>query len=114
MAIVQTVNFHQFHQAFIDMDCKDQFSYKGLSILFDYLDDLSEDINQPIELDVIALCCEYAEEHYKDIADNYGIDLSKANEDEDGEFEIVVEYLHENTSVCGYDGETGNIVYALF
>lgn len=114
MSIVQNVDFHQFHQAFIDARREDQFSYVGLEILFNYLEDLSEDIGEPIELDVITLCCDYAENHYSVIAEDYGIDLSEVEGDESEELEIVLEYLNENTSVCGYDEETGNIVYSLF
>lgn len=114
MAIIQTVSLHEFRQAFVDAGRKDQFSYKGLAILFDYLEELSDDIGEPIELDVIALCCEYSEDHYSDIADYYGIDLSEANEDEDAELEIVLNYLENNTSVCGGNFKSGNIVYAQF
>lgn len=114
MSIVQTVNFYQFQQAFIDAGRRDQFSYEGLEILFNYLDELSDDIGQPIELDVISLCCDYEESHYSDVADYCGIDLSESEGDESEEFEIVLEYLHGNTSVCGYDEDTGIIVYAQF
>lgn len=114
MSIVQTVTMYQFRQAFVDMGRKDQFSYKGLEILYDYLENLSEDIGEDIEFDVIGLCCEYSEDHYVDIADYYSIDLDEAEGDEDEELEIVLNYLHDNTSVCGYDEETGMIVYALF
>ena len=113
MSIVQTVEFYSFRQAFERMGRIDQFSYAGLRALFDYLEELSEDIAEPIELDVISLCCGYSEEHYKDIADNYDIDLSDANGDEDVELKIVLDYLHENTNVCGNDEATGNIVYNL-
>lgn len=114
MAIIQTVNFGQFCQAFVDMGRKEQFSYKGLEILFNYLEELANDIGGPIELDVIALCCDYEESDYLDIADYYGIDLSEFDGDESEEFKIVLDYLENSTSVCGYDEETGNIVYALF
>jgi len=43
------------------MDRKDNFSYEGLRALFDYLELLEEDMGQPMELDVIALCSEYSE-----------------------------------------------------
>lgn len=114
MAIVQTVNLYQFRQAFIDAGRKEQFSPVGLWVLYNYLENLSDDIGEPIELDVVALCCEYEESHYSDIADYYDIDLSEADGDESEEFRIVLDYLDDNTSVCGYDEEKGMIVYALF
>lgn len=38
-----------------------QFSRKGLTILFNYLEMLEDSIGEEIELDVIALCCTYVE-----------------------------------------------------
>jgi hypothetical protein len=38
-----------------------QFSYEAQKALFDYLEDLEESMEEKFELDVIALCCEYAE-----------------------------------------------------
>lgn len=61
MPIIQTVGLHQFRQAFADMGRSDQFSYGGLELLYNYLEDLSEDLGEPIELDVVALCCDYQE-----------------------------------------------------
>lgn len=59
--IYQTVNFNSFHNAFINYGRENQFSYAGLRMLFDYINALSDDIGQDIELDVIALCCQYSE-----------------------------------------------------
>ena len=113
MAIVQSINnVHQFHEAFRLAGRGDQFSYEGLEVLFDYLDNLSEDTGEPIELDVIALCCEYYECSIEDIIDNYNIDVSDADGDEDEIKTIVEEYLQDNTIVCG---EVSNgFVYAAF
>lgn len=58
--IKQTVNFSQFCDSFSDT-YKDNFSYEGKRALFDYLEDLSEDTGEDIELDTIAICCEYSE-----------------------------------------------------
>ncbi len=57
----QNVNFHRFQDAFQNMDRGNNFSYEGLRALFDYLEQLEEDMGEQIELDVIALCCEYSE-----------------------------------------------------
>ena len=67
MAIVQSINnVHQFREAFRLAGRMDQFSYEGLEVLFDYLDNLSDDIGEPIELDVIAFCCDYDENSIDD------------------------------------------------
>ena len=113
MAIVQSINsVHQFREAFRLAGRMDQFSYEGLEVLFDYLDELSEDTGEAIELDVIALCCEYYEGSIEDIIDNYDIDVSDADGDEDEIKTIVEEYLQDNTSVCGQVSD--GFVYAVF
>ena len=50
----------------------DSFSYEGLKALFNYLEGESEDCDSNIELDVIAICCEYSEyENFKEIKKDY-------------------------------------------
>jgi len=40
--------------------------------MYEYFDDLSEDIGQPFELDVIAICCEFTEyENLEEVQGNY-------------------------------------------
>lgn len=113
MAIVQSINpVYQFEAAFKEAGRSEQFSWDGFKALFDYLNNLSDDIGQPIEFDVIALCCDYTEDSYSNIAKNYSIKLSEA-EDEEEEKQIVINYLQDNTSYVG-EGEDDNLVYAAF
>ena len=112
MAIVQTVDLYEFREAFKRYNRQDQFSYEGLEILFDYLDNLSDDIGEPIELDVIALCCEYYESSIDELIDNYSIDVSDADGDEEEIKSIVEDYLQYNTIVCGETA--GGFIYAAF
>ena len=113
MAIVQSINnVCQFREAFRIAGRMDQFSYEGLEVLFDYLDNLSEDIGEPIELDVVALCCEYYESSIEELIDNYKIDVSDADGDEETIAELVKDYISDNTA---YVGETeGCLIYAAF
>lgn len=67
MAITQTVNASEFTSAFHRMGRGDQFSHDALLALYDYLSDLSDDIGEPIELDVIGLCCDWNEIDIEDI-----------------------------------------------
>lgn len=57
----QTVNFYAFERAFKESGRGNQFSYEGKQALFDYLEDYGEETGQEVELDVIALCCEFTE-----------------------------------------------------
>lgn len=113
MAIVQSINsVYQFRDAFRLAGRENQFSYEGFKVLFDYLENLSDDIGEPVELDVVALCCDYYESNIEDIISDYDIDVSDADGDEDEIKTIVEEYLQDNTSVCGE--VSGGFVYAAF
>tara|TARA_R110000764_G_scaffold40895_1_gene91531 strand:- start:211 stop:516 length:306 start_codon:yes stop_codon:yes gene_type:complete len=57
----KTINFYDFEKAFVQADRVNQFTYEGKKALFEYLEQYEEDCDIEIELDVIALCCEYAE-----------------------------------------------------
>jgi hypothetical protein len=94
--MIQTINVSDFRDAFRAYGRHEQFSYEGLGILFDYL----EDIDPGFDLDVIALCCDYSEDSFEDIAEAYGIELPD-NEDEIEHKEIVRDYLDNHTSVVG-------------
>lgn len=96
----QRISEYDFYQAFHDMGRADQFSREALDLLFEYLEQYEEDTGQPYELDVIALCCEFAEDAVEDIAENYSIDLTDAL-DEDEQRGVVREYLEENTFIVG-------------
>jgi len=63
--IYQTINESQFIDAFRQAGRKDQFSYKALQALYEYYEELANDTGEPFELDVIAICCDWAE--FKDI-----------------------------------------------
>ena len=70
--MVKNINFQEFCDEFKRMDRNNQFSYEGKKALFDYLEQYEEDTNEPIELDIIALCCNYTEfENFKELQGNY-------------------------------------------
>ena len=59
--MIRTIDNIEFVDAFRKMGRTDNFSFKGLVALYEYIEMLVDDLGQEIELDVIALCCEYAE-----------------------------------------------------
>ena len=74
--IYQNVTESMFHDAFVRMGRKTQFSYEGKAALYGYLAELAEDTGEPIELDVIALCCEFTEyESIEEYNAEYGTDF---------------------------------------
>ena len=79
----QTVNIYDFQRAFKTYD-RDNFSYDGLKALFEYLEEYEDDTGEELELDVIALCCDYTEyDSLKDFNDDYGTKYSEIEQVED-------------------------------
>jgi hypothetical protein len=107
------VNLHDFREAFRTMDRTENFSQEGLEILFKYLEGYEDDAGAQIELDVVGLCCSYAEGHPSDIASEYRIDLGDGDEDDEAAKDAVIEYMNENTMVVG-ETASGTIVYEIF
>ncbi len=69
------VTEYDFFQAFVDMNRESNFTSDGCTALFKYLEQLGSDTGEEVELDVIALCCEYTEyENLADLQDSYDID----------------------------------------
>lgn len=114
--IVKTFNENDFINEFKAYNRMDNFSIKGLRILFESLEQTAIDCGINIEMDVIALCCEYNEDSLYDIVSNYDLDVTDlANDDLVAEF--VAEYLQDNTYVCGqYEDDNCNtyFIYQAF
>ena len=108
----QTIGFCAFCDAFRDMDRNENFSYEGKRALFDYLEEYEESTGEEIELDVIALCCDYYENDWETIAQDYSIDLSDWD-DEDDKIDAVEEYLNDHTMVVARL-DNNSFVYAAF
>jgi len=107
----QTINFSDFVDAFRAYDRYDQFGYQALMVIFEHLEELEESTGQELELDVVAICCDYATDNWESISENYSIDLSDF-EDEEEKKQAVIDYLNDQTIVLG---ETDcEIVYQIF
>lgn len=114
MAIVQTINKSQFIDIFKQSSRRDQFTYEALSAIFDFLEDYSDSTGEPVELDIIGVCCDWAEADWADIARDYSIDLNDFADDEDDtrRIEAVMQYLWDNTQAVELND--GGIVYQQF
>jgi hypothetical protein len=106
--MIKQITFSAFCDAFRDMGRDENFSYAGKRALFDFLEEVAPDM----ELDVIALCCEYYENDLDSIISDYCIDVSEAEDDEE-KAEIVAEYLNDHTLNIG-QLPNGSFVYAQF
>lgn len=65
------INWYDFQNEFQSIR-PNNFSYDGLFALFEYLEDIEGQTGEPIELDVIAICCDFAEyESLEDMKQSY-------------------------------------------
>jgi len=94
-----TVSVYDFHQAFKELR-PTNFTYAGLNILYDYFEEYERDTGEELEMDVIAICCDFTEDTWQNIAFSYDIDLTGA--ELGGEkYEIVKEYLEDQGALMG-------------
>ena len=128
MAIVQTILQYQF----IDMMQSarpDNFTVAALRVLFDYLDELSDDCDKAFEFDAIAIACDYTEANAVEVYNRYKPQLN-LDEDEQALFDLyhdteeahmiedilkpqITEYLECNTIFIG-ETNNGSLVFADF
>lgn len=66
-----TINRSQFHDAFHRAGRGGQFSYEARNLLFDYFEDVEESTGEELELDVVAICCEYEESTTDELAEYF-------------------------------------------
>ena len=92
-----TLSFSQFCDNWPESR-KNQFSYDGLKSLYDYLIQYEEDTGKELDLDVIALCCDYTEyKNFQELKSNY-LDVK------------TLEELSEKTSVIPVENTKGFII----
>lgn len=111
MAIVQTIDKHAFIDAFKQSSRKDQFSHEALEAIFEYLEEYSDSTGEPVELDIVAICCDWTEADWKTIAEDYRIDLEDCDYDEE-RIEAVRYYLEDETQCV--ELSEGSFVYVNF
>ena len=126
MAIVNTLSQYQFIDMMQDARPND-FTVGGLRVLFDYLDQVSDDCGQDMEFDPIGIACEYSEMDAIGVYSRYSPDLN-LDEDEQALFDLhynkptvymlediikpqIIEYLEYNTIFIG-ETNNGSLVFA--
>jgi len=92
----KTINYYDFRTEFRAFGREEQFTRQGLKALFDYLEELGDDCGEEIELDVIALCCEFVE--YDSLEDFH----SEYDKDDYPTLEV----LRNHTQVIEIDNES--------
>jgi len=92
MKTTNHITLADFRLAFNAYGRNDCFTYHGQEALFDYLEELEDSTETPIELDIESLCCKFAE--YSDIEDVIDAYPIIKNLDD----------LRDNTTVIEFDG----------
>ena len=70
----QTMNEFDFKNEFKKIR-PDNFSYEGLSVLYNHLIQYEEDTGEELEFDPIAYCCEFSEyENFKEVKQDYDVE----------------------------------------
>ena len=121
MALKITATADRVVQMAVNCGRLDEFGYKGWRMLAEAMEQLSDDIGENIEVDIVGWCCEYSHANSADAAfeelqhySEWYIDQSDWEEldDDDEKLEAVEEFLQENTSlmVC----EDDCIIWAAF
>ena len=96
--MIKIINFQDFCDSFSDT-YKNNFTYEGKKALFEYLELLEDGTGEQIELDPIALCCDYTE-YVSGLqwAEETGDVKDFTNEDD------ALDYLKDKTQVIEFDG----------
>jgi hypothetical protein len=103
-----TVSLNDFRDAFNKVR-PDNFTYEGLEQLFDYFESYEADTNEEIELDVIAICCEYSELTLDEFKTSYTYDIDDTS---NMTLDDAFNYLSNQTSIIGRTEKT--IIYQDF
>ncbi len=89
--LIKRVTESDFIRAFDECGRGNNFSFEAREALYEYLEDLSENLGEDIELDVIAFCCEFSEITFDEVLEEQGED---DHDDALDEFERQLEEDH--------------------
>jgi hypothetical protein len=102
--MIERLTFGMFCDRFHQMGRGDQFSYQALQLLWEHIEELEESQGSDIELDVVALCCDWTEYASVGEAAVEVLGMSK-DEVEDAEADQLLEQLNDRGYVlCGEGG----------
>jgi hypothetical protein len=117
-----TLNTHDITNALFN-DKHAAWSYNGAKALAEYLEQYEEDCGIDLELDVVALRCEFsefasligwAEEHFANFSEEFGIDYINpvTGENEDQSVQDCDGYFHDETldSIGEYIRDRGQLI----
>lgn len=106
--MIKTLSLYDFRDEWANSSRKNSFSYEGLEVLYDYL----EERDPSYDLDIVELDSAYSEATPEEIASDYDIDGAEDLEDEELA-EVVKNHLQDTGAFIG-ETDKGTIVYQEF
>lgn len=105
----QTITLHIFRNEMQQVR-PDNFSYEGLEALFDYLDEIGDDL----EFDPIGICCDFSQCSLKEFKDSY-TDVAITNDMTDEEQrDAIAEFIAMNGFWFAFVEDGKEIVFQNF
>ncbi len=97
------VNEHTFRDRFMRSDnYKNNFSYEGLHALFEYIEQVEDDIGEEFEFDMVGICCDYTEyDSLEDFNADYSSDDKVYTIDDIREETVVIEIPDTERFIIG-------------
>lgn len=111
--MIQTISQSTFIDSLRNVGRQDQFSYNALEALYKYFIGYEEDSNTQIELDPIAICCEYCEydsawdamyEYQPEDMPTEGEEGDDLEEIQEKNEEAALGWLNDHTQVIEFKG----------
>ena len=108
MALIEKINPSNLYHMATRMNRGNNFGYNGWRAIGEYLESLSDDLGEDLEVDIVAICCEYAmaesaDDAFMQFSHEHGIDLPTMEEwqelDEEEKLETIEEFLQNESSV---------------
>ena len=106
--MLMTINLSDFRTEWARSSRAESFSYEGLEILFDFLEEVEPDH----DLDLVALDSAYAESNLEDLIRDYGYAMDEEDEEE-LTLDNFADYIGRESTVLGTTSH-GTIVYLQF
>ena len=117
MYLVQPIrSASQMRNEFLAYGRESQFSYAGFDALFEYLENFADAMGEPIEFDVLALCCGWCEYADPDeLAEAFSIDRGTLGLDADADEDDFRDALLDEMNGHGMTAlvEGGSILFSM-
>lgn len=95
--IYATLDEPWFIDRFRDCGRQDQFSYNAKKALFEYYTELAEATGEPIEADIIAICCDWYESTADEVFEEYSNSIDIELIDQDKLHDEMMHFLEHET-----------------